>query len=169
MLPAVAADKRPALPGWRAYQERLPTEKEVEAWFANNHAALCLVAGAASGNLECIDFDAGGECFGPWKNRVPPDLFGRLVVERTPSGGFHAVYRAEEPVEGNLKLATGERNGKRTTLVETRGEGGLFLCAPSPGYHLVQGAFGSVPTISAEERRVLLEAARTLSEVSVPV
>ena len=169
VLPAVAADKRPALPGWRAYQERLPTEKEVEAWFANNHGALCLVAGAASGNLECIDFDAGGECFGPWKNLVPPDLFGRLVVERTPSGGFHAVYRAEEPVEGNLKLATGERNGKRTTLVETRGEGGLFLCAPSPGYHLVQGAFGSVPTISAEERRVLLEAARTLSEASGPV
>ncbi len=168
VLPAVAAEKHPALASWRTYQERLPTEKEVEAWFANAHEALCLVTGSASGNLECIDFDAGGECFGPWKKLVPPDLFGRLVVERTPSGGLHAVYRAEEPVEGNLKLATGERNGKRTTLVETRGEGGLFLCAPSPGYHLVQGAFGSVPTISAEERRVLLDAARTLSEVPEP-
>ena len=49
----------------------------------------------------------------------------------------------EEPVDGNLKLARGIRGGKEKTLIETRGEGGLFLCAPSPGYHLVQGAFGS--------------------------
>ena len=166
VLPAVAVDKHPALASWRTYQERLPTEKEVEAWFSNNHEAVCLVTGAASGNLECLDFDAGGECFEPWTEAISPELFGRLVVEQTPSGGCHVVYRCQEPVDGNLKLAEGERGKKRATLIETRGEGGLFLCAPSPGYHLVQGAFGSVPTISAEERRVLLDAARALSEVS---
>lgn len=167
VLPAVTADKHPALASWGAYQKRLPTEKEIEAWFANAHEALCIVAGAVSGNLECLDFDAGGECFEPWTEAIPADLFGRLVVERTPSGGCHVVYRCEEPVDGNLKLAEGERNKKRATLIETRGEGGLFLCSPSPGYHLIQGAFGSVPTISAEERRVLLDAARALSEISV--
>lgn len=165
-LPALAAEKRPALPSWRDYQKRLPTEPQVNAWFSQEREALCIVAGAVSGNLECLDFDAGGECFEPWTEAVPPELFGRLVVERTPSGGVHVVYRCTEAVEGNLKLAEGERNGKRATLIETRGEGGLFLCSPSPGYHLIQGAFGSVPTISAEDRRVLLDAARALSEIS---
>ena len=139
VLPAVLALKRPALAAWRQYQGRLPTESEVSAWFANRHEALCIVAGGVSGNLECIDFDAGGECFEPWRRLVPSDLYGRLVVERTPSGGCHVAYRCEEPVEGNLKLAEGIRNGKRSTLIETRGEGGLFLCAPSPGYRLVKG------------------------------
>ena len=166
VLPAVLALKRPALAAWRQYQGRLPTESEVSAWFANRHEALCIVAGGVSGNLECIDFDAGGECFEPWRRLVPSDLYGRLVVERTPSGGYHVAYRCEEPVEGSLKLAEGIRNGKRSTLIETRGEGGLFLCAPSPGYRLVQGAFESVPTISAEERRALLGAARSLGELS---
>ena len=166
VLPAIAGEKRPAVAAWRDYQKRRPTEKEIAAWFANAHEALCIVAGAVSGNLECLDFDAGGECFEPWTEAIPPELFGRLVVERTPSGGCHVVYRCETPVAGNLKLAEGERNKKRATLVETRGEGGLFLCAPSPGYRLVQGSFDSIPTIAADERNVLLDAARALSEVS---
>ena len=163
VLPAVLAQKRPALAGWRTYQGRLPTEKEVEAWFANRHEALCIVAGQVSSGIECIDFDAGGECFEPWTELVPPELFGRLVVEQTPSGGFHVVYRCEE-TECNQKLAEGLRNEKLATLIETRADGGLFLCAPTPGYRLVQGAFGSVPTITPEERSVLLGAARSLDE-----
>ena len=165
VLPAAAADKRPALPGWRAYQERLPTEKEVEAWFANAHEALCLVTGSVSGNLECIDFDSGGAKFPAWSAQIPQKLLGRLVVESTPSGGRHVAYRCEDPVEGNQKLAISKEGA---VFVETRAEGGLFLCAPSPNYHLVQGAFGSVPTISAEERRLLLDAARAFDERSAP-
>lgn len=161
VLPAAAADKHPALASWRTYQERLPTEREVAAWFANAHEALCIVAGKVSGSLECIDFDAGGECFGPWKKALPPDLLDRLVVEATPRGGFHVVYRAKEPVEPNQKLAVAKGG---VVLVETRAEGGLFLCTPSPGYRLVQGAFGSIPTITAEERRILLDAARAFDE-----
>ena len=40
VLPAVAADKHPALASWRDYQRRLPTDTEVSAWFANAHEAL---------------------------------------------------------------------------------------------------------------------------------
>ena len=164
VLPAQPVEKRPALAAWRTYQSRLPTEKEVEAWFSNGHEALCIVAGAVSGSLECIDFDAGGECFEPWAESIPDDLFGRLVVERTPSGGVHVSYRCEA-AKPNRKLAEGMRDKKRATLIETRGEGGLFLCAPSPGYRLVQGGYDAVPTISEAERRVLLDAAIALSEL----
>ncbi len=50
------------------------------------------------------------------------------------------------------------------TMVETRGEGGQFLCAPSPGYELLQGDFTAVPEISAQERHLLIEAAMSLNE-----
>jgi predicted DNA-binding transcriptional regulator AlpA len=47
-------------------------------------------------------------------------------------------------------------------LIETRGEGGLFLCAPTPGYTLLQGTFANVPLLTAAERETLIEAARLL-------
>lgn len=50
------------------------------------------------------------------------------------------------------------------TLIETRGEGGQFLADPSPGYKLIQGSFTEILKITAEERRVLIEAARSLNE-----
>ncbi|MGD0092903.1 MAG: AAA family ATPase [Planctomycetota bacterium] len=58
-------------------------------------------------------------------------------------------------------------------LIETRGERGLFLCAPSQKYTATQGDLAKLPVLTAEEREILLEAARSLNEhlpqpVSVP-
>jgi putative DNA primase/helicase len=50
------------------------------------------------------------------------------------------------------------------TLIETRGEGGYFLCAPSQGYSLIQGDFQNLPNITPEERQILFEAALSLNE-----
>ena len=63
VLPAKRESKRPAIGGWKTYQDRLPSQMEVETWFANAHDALCLVCGKVSGNLEVIDFDNHGELF----------------------------------------------------------------------------------------------------------
>jgi hypothetical protein len=124
--------------------------------------AVCVVCGAVSGNLEAIDFDNHGELFAKWAEALPQELFDRLVIERTPSGGFHASYRCAAPVGGNLKLATGMRDGKRTTLIETRGEGGYVKCAPSAGYKLVQGDFLHLPSISPFEQEILICIAKDL-------
>lgn len=179
-----------ALRAWKPYQQRLPTEAEVRGWFANNHRALCLVGGAVSGNLEMLDFDLGGEAFEPWCMLVrdaDPELLDRLVIETTPSGGRHVIYRCESPVCGNIKLAQRKQivpsgdpvviAGKEfrprqsqgvwsvlLTLIESRGEGGIFLCAPSDGYCLTQGSLTDLPIISAEERETLLSAAWSLNE-----
>lgn len=168
-LPAARAKKRPTVGSWRTWAERLPTENEVEAWFANAHDAMCIVAGAVSGNLECLDFDNHGELFDAWRSRVDPEIYSRCVVERTPSGGRHVLYRSDAPVDGNLKLARGVRDGKTLTLIETRGEGGLFLCAPSEGYELLQGDFEHIAVIPAVARDGLLEAARALDELPAAV
>lgn len=69
------------------------------------------------------------------------------------------------------RIAAVERNGKfqaTVTLIETRGEGGYFLCAPSPGYEfLTPAGFDVIPVLTVEERATLLGAARSLSG-SVP-
>ena len=167
VLPAKRQNKCPAIKSWKAFQDRLPSMTEVEAWFSNDHDALCIVTGKASGNLEIIDFDHGGELFSAWSALVEEaakGLLDRLVIEQTPSGGWHAAYRCEAEVAGNLKLAQGERDGKLTTLIETRGSGGLFLCAPTLKYELVQGTFTAIPTLTADERDLLLGSARQLNE-----
>lgn len=165
VLPAVRARKFPAVGSWKTYQNRLPSELEISTWFANAHDALCLVCGKVSGNLEVIDFDHAGELFSAWKEKIDPELYAKLVVEKTPSGGYHVAYRSDGEVCGNIKLAQGIREeGKLVTLIETRGEGGLFLCAPSEGYELIQGDFSAVTTVSSEERENLLSAAYELNE-----
>ncbi|MGD9791226.1 MAG: bifunctional DNA primase/polymerase [Phycisphaerales bacterium] len=192
--------KRVALPGggkWKPYQSRLPTAEDLKRWFADDpRRDLCLVCGTVSGNLEMIDFDLAGAAFEPWRAQVEaasPGLVERLVIETTPSGGRHVVYRSAEPVCGSLKLAQrrfeapgpeeivvcGKRLKPRRnkdgawyalgTLVETRGEGGVFLCAPSNGYALVAGDLVALPILTAEEREVLLACAWALSEVPEPV
>ena len=183
--------KRVPLSSWKQYQDRLPTHAEVNAWFSNGHQAMCLVCGAVSGNQEMIDFDCQAEMFEPWCAAVreaAPGLLEKLVIESTPSGGRHVDYRCMVPVCGNLKLAQRKivvpsdepvNIGGKTfvprkdaqgnwhvllTLIETRGEGGIFLCAPSPGYELLQGAFTALPVLTAEERDILLSAAWALNE-----
>src|SRR5690606_41659644 len=84
-LPAIRAEKRPAVGQWKRYRKRLPTEAELSAWFANEPDAICILCGKASNHLEIIDFDAQGELFTAWSECVPADLRRRVVVERTPS------------------------------------------------------------------------------------
>lgn len=192
VLPACAAKKYPALPEWEPYQGRPPTDIEVLGWFGSA-PALCVVCGHVSGNLEMIDFDARAEKYATWAALVTersPGLLGRLYLESTQSGGMHAAYRCEAPVDRNLRLcqrlvdapsdADVEYRGKTykprrkrngpgyeitVTLIETRGQGGLFLCAPSPGYTATQGSLAALPVITSAERGVLLNTAEELDEL----
>lgn len=169
VLPARRAEKRPAVGQWKRYRERLPTEAELSAWLANGPEALCILCGQISGCAEMIDFDASGELFDAWAARIPRDLLFRLVIERTQRDGRHIFYRCQTTVCGNMKLAQRQRDGKIVTLIETRGEGGLFLCAPTPGYVLLQGDLADPPVLTETERDVLLQAAWELNEYVPPV
>ncbi len=78
--------------------------------------ATCILTGAVSGHLELIDFDGESELFDRWQVMVAsqlPDLVARLVIERSQSGGRHVVYRCQESIPGNQKLA------QRTIAVES--------------------------------------------------
>lgn len=168
VLPAILAEKRPALSGWKSFQTRLPTEHQLREWFGVRPNALCIVTGSVSGNLELLDFDHRGDRFTAWSALIPPELLTRLVIETSQSGGRHVIYRCGTSVNGNMKLASGRRDESLVTLIETRGEGGLFLCAPTPGYLLEQGELAAPPVLTAAERETLLEAAWSLNEYVPP-
>ena len=163
-LPAKRAEKRPTVGQWKRFRDRLPTAAELSAWFANGPDAVCIVCGAVSGHAEMIDFDAGGELFEAWSGRIAPELMARLAVETTQRGGRHVFYRCEAPVCGNMKLAQRRAGEKIVTLIETRGEGGLFLCTPTAGYEAVQGDLSAPPLLTEAERDALLAAAWELNE-----
>jgi len=164
VLPAKRLAKRPSLPGWKNFQLRIPQERQVVEWFSKPEDAICVVTGQVSGNLEMLDFDRGGDRFEAWKEQIPPELLARLVIETSQSGGKHVIYRCSEPINGNMKLAMGFRDGAMVTLIETRGEGGLFLCAPTLGYSLEQGSLTEIPVLTPQEREMLLETAWSLNE-----
>ncbi len=175
VLPARRAEKRPIVGRWKQYRQTRPTEAELSAWMANprnprnNPDAVCIVCGAASNNVEIIDFDAGGELFSAWGQRIEADLHDRLVVEVTPSGGYHVIYRCDVAICGNLKLAQRKVGDTIATLIETRGEGGLFLCAPTAGYEVIQGDLCNLPVLTEAQRDALLQAAWELNEYLPPV
>ncbi len=161
-LPAIRDEKRPAVGKWKQYQHRLPlpTEFAIGDW----HDGICIICGKVSGNMEVIDFDDDGELQEAWLASIPDDLRERLVIESTPSGGNHVLYRCEAAVCGNLKLAQRKTDGKVQTLIETRGEGGLVLCASTDGYVLQQGDITNLPILTESERDTLLSAAWQLNE-----
>ena len=163
VIPCNAKDKHP-LYSWKKYQQTIITRTQLNALLQNNFDAICIICGKISGNFEVIDFDNKGEYFSKWFERVveaDPKLAEKLVIESTQSGGVHVAYRCVSEVDRNLKLA--KKKGK--ILIETRGEGGLVLVAPSKGYLLKSNRFQDIGTISAEERNLLLNIARSMDEV----
>jgi hypothetical protein len=170
---------------WQQYQKRIITKEEL--WHKMeqyNTTAVAMVGGIISGNLEIIDIDVK---FNPGIDailfsdiaRFYPDLFARLRIHRTPSGGYHLLYRVSGGVvPGNLKLAgrikteeekqadiaSGIKKPQDTVnFLETRGEGGYALLPPSMGYTLHAGA--SIPVITWEERCSLISLCQSYTQV----
>jgi len=168
--------KRPTV-SWKRYQKACVDAATLATWFHDGEG-LAVVAGAVSGGLEVLDFDAP-ELFPPWCALVEelcPALLAHLPMVQTPSDGRHVYYRCPS-IQGNLKLAQRlNPDGRPEILIETRGEGGYAIIPPSPprchplqrSYVLLCGDLAAIPTITAEERRLLLNAARTFNAYVPP-
>lgn len=122
--------KAPAIPVWKPYQSRLPTEAELHQWFDMPWSGLAVVCGAASGNLAVMDFETE-EAYDRWHLAV--GIPGQHYVKdcplvRCPRGGRHLYLKTQTPV-GCVKLA---RSKDKTTLIEMKGEGGYVLAPGCP-------------------------------------
>ena len=170
-VPIRPGGKVPAC-SWEPYQRHAMQPADVDRMFRNG-CGIGLVCGPVSGNLELLDFD-DPELFRPFGDTlesVNPDLRGRLTTwQETPSGGFHLLYRCSAPVGGNTVLAR-DQGGK--AAIETRGEGGQFLIAPSKAKskqdgelhpYTMHGTLDAIPTISPEDRELLHSIAKSFDE-----
>lgn len=164
--------KRPDVPTWAVYQERIPTRDELRGWFAEyDRTGLGWITGKVSGGLECLDFDAI-DAFEEWHElitSVAPELWEKVAwyTERTPKG-VHVFWRSES-YERNLRLA---RSAEGASRIETRGEGGFVVVAPSYGGvhpsgnpYTATGEIDQIATISSDERDLLLGLARSLDRM----
>lgn len=183
-----APDRR-LVPSWQRYQVFKAREDELQQWFVGGEVGLAIIGGVVSGGekghgLEIIDFDTA-DFFPSWHEDVEdlcPGIVNRLVRIQSPRPGVHVYYRCVE-FGGSQKLACAgnEQDGRlvRTTLIETKGEGGYCIVPPSPKrchpsyrpYRLMEDSppLTAVPTITPEERKILLDAARRLNRWQEPV
>ena len=171
VLPIAAESKRP-VGKWKLLETQLITDTELERRYLTPHKGqlpdrLGVIGGAISGGLEMLDFDAGGLEWDNWHKLVPPNLFVKLLIERTPSEGYHVAYRCDHagPNQGLCYRWLFDENKEKyawKATIETRGEGGYCVVAPSDGYTLIHGDWCHLQTITQEERNFLIDTARSL-------
>jgi putative DNA primase/helicase len=162
---------------WKQWQAERPSAGQINAWYASGErAGVGLVCGAISLNLELQEFEDEAT-YRLYKDNAEAVGLGALVeriedgyLERSPGGGYHWLYRCVTAVEGNTILA---RHADGAVRIETRGEGGYVVIAPSHGsvhpsggaYELLRGSLDRVVTITANDRAALHRLAEALDEL----
>ena len=167
---ATDGSKRPAVSSWKEYQNRLPEANELLTWFSTAEG-VGVICGAVSGNLEMLELEGRAvaekmhiEAEQIAVNSGLKDVWDKVTsgyCESTPAGGLHWLYRIDEAVPGNTKLARRPGlNGGVDVLAETRGEGGFVIVAPSNGtchpsggsWQMLSGSPATIATITMAER-----------------
>lgn len=145
---------------WKEFQTRLPTDAELEDWFAFN-SEIALIAGS----VICIDFD-GKEASANYQKYIElceecelGAVAKKLLVQHTQHGGIHLIFKTV-PGLRNAKLAN-YANGE--VMIETRASGGYFLIAPSHNYNL-EGDWKQLTFIGESDRDALLEVAKAFEQ-----
>lgn len=105
-------DKKPAVSTWLPFNEKFPTDKEIDIGFSKSGVnAIGLVTGKISG-ITVLDWDSKEEC--PYKSPV---------MVKTISGGKHIYFKYKEGVRNTVRV--GGRD------LDVRGEHGFVVIPPS--------------------------------------
>jgi hypothetical protein len=178
VIPIRADGSKAAAIPWETYQHEIAGPDELSRMFSNGHG-LATIGGRVSGFLEILDFDDlpsyEAYCLLIIAQGAA-ELLERLVEVETPRPGRQFRYRCPDGVEGNQPLARRLIDGKPKALIETRAEGGYALvpgCPPAchptgRTYELRRGDIFNPPIITAAERSLLLDTARSLNEYTEP-
>lgn len=187
---------------WKTYQTQRPTPAELTTWLSDGaHDGIGLICGPVSGGLEMLELEGRAiahqldvQLAAALTDHGLEDLWHRIVagyLEVTPSGGIHILYRVEGEPRGNRKLASRPAAAEELAdaeravlgrhpdrifprvLIETRGQGGYVIVAPSAGrthpsgqsWALMRGGPASIVTISEDERDALHAIASLLDQM----
>lgn len=170
--PVKRLDKYPSmLKGWKKYQKEIPTTADINQWAAyykdTEIYGCCIICGKVSGGIVMLEIDNkdgnATKLFDELTNiEEVAEILEGCPVEKSPSGGYHFYFRMHEPF-GNLKLAM----AGALTVIETRGEGGLVVCAPTINYELMQGDLTNIPHITAEQAETLFDYCRSFDKPEI--
>ena len=173
-------------PGWDLYQTERPSRPTVAGWF-KHYPGLGIVCGEVSGHLQMLELE--GRMVGDetrlrrfadaLERHGAREAWNRMVagyLEATPGGGVHTMAHVPGHVAGNVVLARCATDEGPRPLIETRGDGGFVVVAPSNGpthpsggtWTLRAGGFDSIATVTVDEWNAVLAAATDCNEVSSP-
>lgn len=177
---SIRSAKTPYGKSWKQYQTKIIAKEELWHEMDKYHTtAVAMIGGKVSGNLEIIDIDVK---YNPGIDAILfsdiskfyPTLFAKLRIHKTPSGGYHILYRVwDGEIPGNQKLAgrnateselSVKPKSKTYNFLETRGEGGYALLPPSMGYTVHQDL--PIPVISWQERCSLIGICQSYNSVT---
>lgn len=183
--------KKPATRWKDFQVEAASLEQVNQWWANGHELGLALIMGKVSGNAEMLELEARAcdtDTLTLIANEMDVAGVGHIwdmlngpqaYSELSPAGGLHFIYRLSTgTVPGNEKVArrpaTPEELAENPedvvkVLSETRGEGGYVIVAPTSGlchpsgeaWTLINGSYGTVPTITWEERNLVITAIRT--------
>lgn len=115
-------EKKPIIT-WNPYQEKYPTENEINTWWApDTKNQIAIVTGKIS-NLAVIDID--DEKANDVLNTLIPDSL-EIPMVKTPRGGRHLYFQCPDE---KLRNDTGTIPG-----ADLRANGGLITCPPTTDY-----------------------------------
>jgi hypothetical protein len=157
--------KTPKEYSWKYAQENVSSKSSVLQKLYAPNSAPAIVGGAVSGNLEVIDIDTKNwhgidALYLQEVKSIYPEIYSKLRIHRTPSGGCHLYYKCTEFVGQSQKLA--KKNGAQEYAIETRGEGGYAVAPPAIGYTVINAV--PIPVITKAQRDGLIELAKCFDE-----
>jgi hypothetical protein len=148
---------------WGIYQSR----QVINNGMFEGAFGIAMVCGKISGNLVGLDIDIkqdlNGDLWNTFWEKLKeflPDIASQIVLEQSPSGGYHLYYRSEYPAK-NKDLARNKNGGK---IIEMKGEGGLITCYPTPNYKLLQGKYSNLPLLTEAQHQIVIAIASSLNE-----
>jgi putative DNA primase/helicase len=180
IVPIDHRTKRPAMhllpkgedgkPTWKPYQSEIADEATVRNWFGRGCKAFALVCGDVSGGLLVLDFDEP-RFYEVWRASVGARADG-IPIQQTGGGNYQALmYCADPGANDKLAYVVDEReDAGRSIAIETRGEGGYAVVAPSRHptgniYKMLVGSLAAIPVVDQTVADALVDAARKLDEM----
>jgi hypothetical protein len=153
---------------------------KIKTWYSNGRKGCGFATGSISHHLELFEFD-DGQVYEDFKQDAIKAGIGALIekieagyCERTPGGGVHWFWWCQPALPSTTlaKRPTPEQQ-KGKALIQTKGEGGYAIVAPSHGavhpsgrpYVLVSGSVETIPIVTTEQRQELWQLARGFDEM----
>ena len=126
VFPLIQRTKEPAIEWEKVHhlQERLASEKEIQAWFTENpNSNIGIVCGKVSGGLVILDFEDEDDYVSFFENTAK--IESTTLVVSTPHGGRQVYFRVDNPPRRRTKIVGTEHP------FDILGEGGYAAAPPS--------------------------------------